>query len=564
MQKTNTTKTHFKRIFFATAIAIVLSITTALALQYKHNAVAISTETRPTLVGREIHMGPNGGQVKMTGVNVWGIETITMDGFGDDQYADRVNVVNTVKSWGANHVRFRLQASDYNNETYMTKAEYLNRIVEWRNLVTAAGMYFMPVWWDGHDGPYSGANWGADYDQAFPMMTDVVNALGNDPMVFYEPFNEPTGAVSDIDWLNGMKDTVRHFREDIGYTGILLVDPRVWSHCYEDWAFDELEQYDASLDGMNGTHQIIFTKHDYAREFTDPDAGFDPSEWPTNSGGCGTWDFTQHAVWESEFGNYSGDPSSVHLPWSQGAADWMHDKVDDSTLAGATAFLFGPWLDENATTGPDNITKTTWGGYVDDIFLTPFATLNGIGTLGSLIFFDKNKDGVYNAGDGDTGIGNVTVAVYDNLDNNCSVTGGDTPLLTATTTSDGRYEFTTLPTDDGTGTNGPGASYVVVVTDQNNVLAPYVHTVGTPNANNNSQAQPAYCVDLTNTGSDIQYADFGYADPTVDPTDPGSSGTNNEETLANTGQPFVIPVIAAITLAGTGITVLAIKVRKRH
>jgi len=542
--------------------AVAVGVSTLMPFTEK-SASAISADTRPTLVGREIHMGPNGGHIKMQGVNIWGIETVTMDGFGDDQYADRVNIVNTVKSWGANHVRFRLQASDYNNETFMTKAQYLDRIQEWHDLIVGAGMYFMPIWWDGHDGPYSDANWPTQYTQAFPMMTDVMNLFPDDPMVMYEPFNEPTGNVNDVQWVNAMEDTITHFRDN-GYTGILLIDPRVWAHCYDDSDFTTLEQHDAASAGMNGTHQIIFTKHDYAREYTDPDAGFDPAEWLTNDGGCEDWSTDNHAVWESEFGNYSIDPSSVHPNWSDGATTYLHDSVCDGTIAGGSAFLFGPWLDSNAMTGADNTTKTTWGNQVDDNFLTPCGSeLNGIGTLGNRVFYDKNKDGVYNPADGDTGFENVTLDIFAQDDNTCSVDSGDTPLLTQTTGVDGAYQFTLLPTDDGNAGNGAGARYAVVVTDDNNVLEDYEHTTGTPNTNENSQTAPVYCMALTNAVNDVQYADFGYGDPTVtppvdptNPTDPGNgtgSGDNQADgELADTGVSTIVPIIVGLALLAVG------------
>lgn len=567
MQKINISKIKWRGVLVALFVALSSTLTGFLQPQ---SASAISADTRPTLVGREIHMGPGGGHIIMQGVNVWGIETVTMDGFGDDQYADRVNIVNTVKSWGANHVRFRLQASDYNAESYMTKAEYLNRIQEWHDLITGAGMYFMPVWWDAHDGPYSGAAWGnagapaTNYTQAFPMMTDVMNLFPNDPMVMYEPFNEPTGAVNDVQWVAAMKGTISHYRDN-GYTGILLIDPRVWAHCFDDADFTELEQHDAAAAGMNGTHQIIFTKHDYAREYADPDAGFDQAEWLTNDGGCSDWDMSTHAVWESEFGNYSIDPSSVHPNWSEGAAEFLNASTCSPTgpLAGASAFLFGPWLDANAMTAANNTTPTTWGTQVDDLFLAPCpgAPLNGIGTLGSLIFYDANKDGVFNSADGDYGFNDVTVAIYENPTTGCDAPTG-TPLLTATTDPEGRYLYTMLPTDDGIAGNGPGAKYTVVVTDTNGVLASgYDHTAGTPDADNNAQAQP-FCAELTNAVSDIQYADFGYATAATTPSAPTPTpGSGSDGTLAETGQSFSTLLAAAASLAVTGVILLAIRVR---
>jgi hypothetical protein len=119
---------------------------------------------------------------------------------------------------------------------------------------------------------------------------------------------------------------------------------------------------------MNGAHQLIFCKHDYANEgYANPDSGFDSAHWAANGDG---WDFAKHLSWESEFGNYNGDPTTQHLPWANGAATWMADKVNDGTLAGASAFLWGPWFDANAITTANNTTPTTWGGYVKNNFLS--------------------------------------------------------------------------------------------------------------------------------------------------------------------------------------------------
>jgi hypothetical protein len=326
---------------------------------------------RPTVVGQQLLNGPTGSRLKMDGVTVWGIKDEVTGDFGANQYTNRQTVVNTIKAWGGNHVRFRLLASNYDSQTYMTKAQYLQQIKDWRDTTEAAGLYFMPIWWDGLDGAYSKANWATQYNKAFPMMTDVVNALkvngANDPKVIYEPFNEPTDAPSDDQWLTAMKDTVRHFRNDLAYTGVLVLDTRVWSHHYDDARMTQLEQYDATLAGMGSKNQLIFAKHDYANEgYPSPDSGFDSTHWAVNGN---NWDFTKHLTWETEFGNYNGDPSTQHLAWSNGAATWMADRLNDGTLAGASAFVMGPWLDANALTTSDNTTPTTWGGYAKNNLL---------------------------------------------------------------------------------------------------------------------------------------------------------------------------------------------------
>jgi hypothetical protein len=322
-----------------------------------------SSAAKPVLVGSMLQKGDTGTRLKMDGVAVWGVQDQITAEVGVEQYTNRQKVVSTIKAWGGNHVRLRLLASDYDSQAYMTKAQEIQQIKDWRDTVVAAGLYFMPTWWDSLDGSYQNAGWASKYSQAFPMMTDVVNALGNDPMVFYEPFNEPNN-VSTGEWLPAMKATVAHYRNTLHYTGILLIDMTVWSHHYDDSGMTQLEQYDASLTGMGGKHQIIFAKHDYANEYSDVN-NWTASSWAANGDG---WDFSKHATWESEFGNYNGSSSTVHLSWSQSAANGLAGKINDGTIVGASAFVFN-WVDANTMVGSDNTTPNTWGGYVKD-FLT--------------------------------------------------------------------------------------------------------------------------------------------------------------------------------------------------
>lgn len=317
---------------------------------------------KPLVVGHALKLS-DGSTLKMAGVSVWGIQDSITTTHGVAQYAARQTVVNTIKSWGANTLRLRLLASDYNSQAFMSKAAQLTQIQNWQTTAQAAGLYLQVCWWDALDGPYSAGNWATQYSSAFPMMTDVVNALGaTNPWVVYEPFNEPNN-VSDASWLAAMKATLTTFR-GLGYTGILLIDTTGWSHAYNDASMTALEQWDA---GLIGTHQLIFCKHDYANEgYANPDSGFDFAHWAVNGG---SWNFNAHLVCESEFGNYNGSPSTVHNAWSSGAATWMASKVNDGTLVGAQAFLFGPWFDANAMTTSDNVTTTTWGGYVKTNFV---------------------------------------------------------------------------------------------------------------------------------------------------------------------------------------------------
>ena len=66
----------------------------------------------------------------------------------------------TIKSWGANLVRFRVLADDYNNAPSaatggLTKPQIIQRIKDWKDTVVRRGMYFMPCSWDALDGAHA-------------------------------------------------------------------------------------------------------------------------------------------------------------------------------------------------------------------------------------------------------------------------------------------------------------------------------------------------------------------------------------------------------------------------
>lgn len=313
--------------------------------------------------------GATGPRLRMAGVCVWGVpDSVTEGGaFGLNQYRDRARIVATAKAWGANHIRLRVLADDYNNNRQgLSKAQRLQMIKDWRDTATAAGLYFYVTWWDSLDGYAQDGNWPTRYGSAFQMMTDVHRTLGNDDRVFYEPFNEPNSFGDQWNaWGNAMRATVTHWRS-IGYRGVLLIDTPVWSHAYDDNAMSALERHDAAQAGMGGKHQLVWAKHDYANEGW-PDGGntFSPTKWRNDTGGAQR----DHVIWETEFGNYNGDPSTVHLSWSQQASRFFADELDNTArpnFAGATPFVWGPWWDANALTAADNTTPTAWGRAVRD------------------------------------------------------------------------------------------------------------------------------------------------------------------------------------------------------
>jgi hypothetical protein len=321
----------------------------------------------PILVNHQLVSGSTASKLKLRGITVWGIEDSSTQSFGVSEYANRQTIVNTIKSWGGNVVRLRVQASDYNDQTYMSKLQYLQEIKDWQTATQAAGLYLQVTWWDSLNGIYSGANWSYEYPQVFPMMTAVINELGaKNPYVLYEPFDEPNN-IAESQWLGVMEATQQQFRAD-GYTGVLILDTDDYSHQYNDADMTAIENNDARLSGMDGKSQICFAKQDYATDYANPNL-WTESAWTDNDDGSSPWNFSAHCVIETEFGNYNESPSSVHSGWSASAAAGMASKINSGQLQGAEAFLFGPWTDANALTTSNNVTPTQWGTYVENNFL---------------------------------------------------------------------------------------------------------------------------------------------------------------------------------------------------
>jgi len=164
------------------------------------------------------------------------------------------------------------------------------------------------------------------------------------------------------------------------------------------------------------------------------------------------------------------------------------------------------------TKDPDN-DQDNEGALVD---LTPAApvdldqdfgyrgTAGARGTIGTLVWEDLNADGNRDAGE--EGFEDVTVDLYRDLNSNGLIDVGE-PLFASTITDmDGEYLFENLPFGD----------YVVDVTDENNILVGYWHSLGDQAENgtdDESKADPYGAGDgITINGVAPNYvnADFGY------------------------------------------------------
>jgi Cellulase (glycosyl hydrolase family 5) len=311
----------------------------------------------------------DGPRLELRGVNVWGLQDHITTSFGAAQYANRATVAKTIRSWGANLVRFRVLADDYNSAPSaatggLTRAQIVQRVKDWRDAVVKQGMYFMVCSWDALDGPYSGAKWAGNGHRVHQFFRDIHAALGDDPMVVYEVTNEPNN-VTWAQWDANMRASISHFRESMGYRGLLVIDPIWWANSgdggegYDHARYAALEAHDAARAGMAGKHQLAFAKHDYASSYTNK--SWNGASWHVAQGGAQV----EHLIFETEFGNYNGSAETVSKAWADSAAHFFGDRfASDPNFAGAAAFVFGPWWDANAMTAPDNQTPTAWGSAV--------------------------------------------------------------------------------------------------------------------------------------------------------------------------------------------------------
>ncbi len=190
--------------------------------------------------------------------------------------------------------------------------------------------------------------------------------------------------------------------------------------------------------------------------------------------------------------------------------------VDPSTLPAGVSPTVDPdgGNDNTATvdlsTTPNGIDLTLDFGYEAD---TP-------GSIGSLVWIDSNADGVNDGPNGPDGIAGsdddepgvegVTIDLYADENGNGLIDAGE-PLIASTTTGpNGEYLFPNLP--------AAGNDYLVDVTDEDQLLVGYWHSLGTAGTDDNSQ-DDAYSVTLgAGNPVDNTTADFGYYN------EPGSIG----------------------------------------
>ncbi len=227
--------------------------------------------------------------------------------------------------------------------------------------------------------------------------------------------------------------------------------------------------------------------------------------------------FIGDRVWSDANGNGIQDSgevgiAGVTMDLSTAGPDGLCGTADDIFVATTTTGLDGSYLFTGLSAGAYCVNVTDTAGVLTDATLTggtdphgpidlaagetyldaDFGYQSSVCTaqIGNLVFYDANRNGVFESALGEVGISGVTI----------NLVSGGAVLTSVVTDANGAYVFTGLCDGD----------YQVVITDLNGRLIGYTQTYGVPNTNDNGQVSP-FSVTIAD-GNSVLYADFGYAD----------------------------------------------------
>lgn len=299
-----------------------------------------------------LRAGPGGADFKMNGMCVWGMPDRVADAVAADQYTNRAAIVAKMAADGCNVVRFRILADDYNAQSDLTHAAYIQRIVDWYTLFNTANIIFMPCDWNPLDGNNKNSAWVGHGSDSFALFAAIHAALGSNPANFiWEMWNEPNN-ISWSQWQTEMKAGINELRSTIGYRGLIVCDPIDWANSngggYSDSDYSAIETYDTGL--LGSPHQIAFACHQYV-------TGMNPwsaATFQSRIGGASQI----HLIFPTETGNYNN--GSEDLSWSSAAAAGIFAKQSLANIIGQVFFLYR-WVDDNTIYASDDKTPTLWG-----------------------------------------------------------------------------------------------------------------------------------------------------------------------------------------------------------
>ena len=155
-----------------------------------------------SVVGTQLR-DDNGNVVQLRGVDVMGSEYACIQGFGFfdrlDDPADRERALDAMESWAVNTVRVPLNSDCWfgtkpglGANPYVGSA-YRAQMTQWISQITARGMVaVVDLHWTAPNGFLAaGQSTMADADTSVAFWQELAAALGSEPNVVFDLFNEP-------------------------------------------------------------------------------------------------------------------------------------------------------------------------------------------------------------------------------------------------------------------------------------------------------------------------------------------------------------------------------------
>ena len=277
---------------------------------------------------------------------------LTLKSATEANYADRAAAFRTMRSDGVNLVRIPLGLPGWTSDIYGLGGQkaYLRRLVSVVRAAESAGLVVDLCWFDS-------LGWGSDlpdrYRRAWPMERAVIEAVGRDPDVVYEPFNEPNG-LSWGQWSQVIQGTLTEWRRVFGYRGVLILDTIDYSWTFSASAASQVQKFDARL--LGSAPQVVFANHRYPNGAS-CFCGRQVSNFQQT---IGQW-VGRYPLIGGEYGVYVA--GFVPNP------DWMAQflptirRLDSNGLNGAILFVWR-WVDANSLTKAEGSTLSAYGRIV--------------------------------------------------------------------------------------------------------------------------------------------------------------------------------------------------------
>jgi len=242
-----------------------------------------------------------------------------------------------VAAEGFNSVRVPIGLATFGSTPASTQAA-VSQIVKIARTAEAHGLYAIFSWFDA---TALGASFPRHYSESFPSMAAVAAQVRTMKNVIIEPYNEPNN-VSWHDWEAAMSQTLRYWRTNLDYKGILIVDTIDWSWNFDPGSARRLQRLDINLLG-GADPQIVFANHRYATTnacFCSAEA----QDWTSK---------IEHYVKSfpivgTEYGNFS-DTGPPQPGWVSQFLTHLSDSSVPRGLDGFIAFVWN-WVDANTMT----------------------------------------------------------------------------------------------------------------------------------------------------------------------------------------------------------------------